>query len=114
MFKYIVIVDGHSAPNRVLTLLLTARLVLRVHSGPSVAGHRLWCDAYLRPMEHYVPVRADLSDFEEKVRWLATHAKEAASIAANGYTMASALASRVGLVGGMRNAIEQAAPTKKL
>ncbi len=37
----------------------------------------------LKPYEHYIPVKEDLSDFSEQITWAETHQEEALKIARN-------------------------------
>jgi hypothetical protein len=43
---------------------------------------------WLRPYEHYIPVRPDLSDLVEKIEWAQNHDGEARAIQARGQEMA--------------------------
>ncbi|OXB70777.1 UNVERIFIED_CONTAM: hypothetical protein H355_014600 [Colinus virginianus] len=43
-----------------------------------------WFYADLKPMVHFVPFKADLSDLIEQLQWAEAHPKEAAVIAENG------------------------------
>ncbi|CAL44690.1 104.6 Tyrosine protein kinase/Liposaccharide-modifying enzyme [Spodoptera frugiperda ascovirus 1a] len=63
-YKYIVHVDGHVAAFRLGAELFTDSLILKVDS-----PWRVWFSHMLKPMVHYVPVAADLSDLLEKIEW---------------------------------------------
>ena len=78
-FKYLIIVDGHSAPNRIGMLLLTGSLILRV-AGTS-AGRHIWLDEYLEPMVHFLPIASDLSDLESQITWAERHPNECKDMA---------------------------------
>jgi hypothetical protein len=43
------------------------------------------------PWEHYVPVRADMADLEEKIDWVRTNYREAEAIARNGQALARSM-----------------------
>jgi hypothetical protein len=45
----------------------------------------------LEPWEHFVPVAADLSDFEERVNWVFDHPGEAEEIGANAAELARSM-----------------------
>ena len=108
-YKYLVCVDGHSAPNRVATLYLTGSLVVRVASdGAATPGRQLWGDDRFLPGEHFIPVAADLSDFGSKLQWMATHPSECEAIAQRGLALATALFSKEGMVAGVRRALQRA------
>lgn len=78
-WKVLIVVDGHSAPNRVGTLLLTGSLIVRVES--RAAGSTVWLDRFLRPMKHYIPVAHDLSDLTSRLKWIGSHPRECEAIA---------------------------------
>jgi hypothetical protein len=48
-----------------------------------VSDWQQWYYNELRPWEHYVPVKNDLSDFEERVEWCLNNDQAAQDIAAN-------------------------------
>jgi hypothetical protein len=66
----------------------SARLKLLLHSGrPVLIQERPWREwfwAGLRPMEHFIPVRRDLSDLVDRVRWAREYPDDAARIGAAG------------------------------
>jgi Glycosyl transferase family 90 len=70
----------------------SARLKLLLHSGrPVLIQERPWREWFwgeLRPMEHFIPVRRDLSDLVERVRWAREHPDAAARIGAAGQAFA--------------------------
>jgi hypothetical protein len=66
-YKYAINVDGHVAAFRLSFLLASDCVVLQV---ASPKDYTLWYTSkMLKPWEHYVPVKADLSDLEEQIRW---------------------------------------------
>jgi len=72
----------------------SARLKLLLHSGrPVLVQERPWHEwfwASLRPMEHFIPVRRDLSDLVDRARWALEHPDEAAAIGRAGQAFARA------------------------
>lgn len=72
----------------------SARCKLLLHSGrPLLLADRPWHEWYwpqLRPMEHFIPVRRDLSDLIERVQWAHEHPDEARAIGAAGQAFARA------------------------
>ncbi|MEL7090220.1 MAG: glycosyl transferase family 90 [Pseudomonadota bacterium] len=54
-------------------------------------GFAQWYYPLLRPFEHYVPIRADLSDLAEQIDWVRAHPAKAAQIAEAGQAAARAL-----------------------
>ncbi|KAI9029336.1 lipopolysaccharide-modifying protein [Hyaloraphidium curvatum] len=76
--KYLLDMDGNSYSQRFELFLFGDSLGIR-------AGvHEAWYEGWIRPWEHYVPLRVDFSDLEEKLRWLAEHDDVARRIARNG------------------------------
>jgi Glycosyl transferase family 90 len=71
---------------------LSGRLKLLLHSGrPVLVQERPWAEWFwpeLRPWEHFVPVRRDLSDLVERTEWTLEHRDEAAQIGAAGQRLA--------------------------
>ena len=63
-YKYIVNIQGHAAAFRMGQLFRTKSVVLDVKS-----EYKLWYSNKLVPYEHYVPVKADMSDLLEKIEW---------------------------------------------
>jgi hypothetical protein len=85
-----------------------SNLLVRMHYGCCVLkigsqrGYRQWYYDRIRPFEHYVPVRSDMSDLLEKIEWVRSHDKEAQEIARNG----QALARTLDFESGRREAVE--------
>ncbi|KAJ3026044.1 UNVERIFIED_CONTAM: capsule-associated protein CAP1 [Siphonaria sp. JEL0065] len=77
-YKYLLVVDGNSWPSRLQSYLQTNSVIL--YNG-------IFTDFYNRqlvPMVHYVPIKADFSDLEEKLNWLVKNDGKAREIAENG------------------------------
>jgi hypothetical protein len=76
----------------------SGRLKLLLHSGrPVLVQDRPWREWFwdaLVPMEHYVPVRRDLSDLVPQARWVQQHPQEAAAIGRAGQKQAQQLLTR--------------------
>ncbi|KAJ7696055.1 glycosyl transferase family 90-domain-containing protein [Mycena rosella] len=77
-FKYLLDVDGNTFSGRFLTLLKSGSLVFK-----STVFEEYFND-WIRPYEHYIPVRPDLSDLVEKVEWAMAHDDEARRIQTTG------------------------------
>ena len=54
-------------------------------------GFRQWYYDQIKPFEHYVPVSADMADFDEKIEWVRSHHAEAKAIAERGQALARTL-----------------------
>ena len=76
-------IDGNVNSWGLLWKLLSGSCILRVES-----PRRQWFHHRLRPWEHLVPVRADLSDLDAKLTWCLSHRKECAAIAQAGQSLA--------------------------
>ncbi|KAI9353909.1 lipopolysaccharide-modifying protein [Obelidium mucronatum] len=76
-FKYLVVVDGNSWPSRLQEYLQTNSVVL--YTGIFID----WYSWMLVPWIHYVPVRLDFSDMDERIEWLVKNDAKARKIAEN-------------------------------
>jgi hypothetical protein len=71
--------------------------LVRMHLGccvlkvESQEGYRQWYYDRIRPWEHFVPVRPDMSDLIEKIEWARSHDSEAKTIARNGQVFARSM-----------------------
>ena len=81
--KYMIHVDGNVAAYRLLKTMLLKSVILKVEG-----EYLLWVDYLLKPWKHYVPVKADLSDLEEMVKWCQDNDSKAKKIAEEGYKFA--------------------------
>ena len=66
-YKYLVYVDGHCAACRYGFMMRLGGVILKV--APRQVADRMWYFPLLKPYHDHVPVNADLSDLEEKIRW---------------------------------------------
>lgn len=84
--KYAVDIDGHSNTwDNLFNRLLMGCCVLKVDSA---FGYRQWYYDRLKPFEHFVPVRADFADLQEKIDWIRDNDAEARQIAEAGQALA--------------------------
>jgi hypothetical protein len=74
--KYLIHIDGNVNAYRLLTTMLTGSLILRVES-----EYTSWLDGILVSGKHYLPIRADLSNLMETIRWCKEHDEECEQIA---------------------------------
>ena len=70
--------------------LLSGSCILRVQS-----SRKQWYYPRLQPWVHLVPVRADLSDLGEELKWCKHHQRECASIAADGEALAQQVVNEI-------------------
>jgi hypothetical protein len=73
-YKYLLDVDGNTFSGRYLGLLRSGSLVFKATAFDEYFTN------WLRPYEHYIPVKIDLSDLVEKVEWAIAHEDEARQI----------------------------------
>ncbi|MEQ1770987.1 MAG: glycosyl transferase family 90 [Devosia sp.] len=87
--KYALDIDGMTnAWSNLLVRLHYGCCVLKVESQ---FGYRQWYYDRLVPFEHYVPVKADMSDLLEQIDWVRSHEPEARQIAEAGQRFARTL-----------------------
>lgn len=103
-FRYQIYVEGNGGAYRLGGMLRSRSVILRVES-----RFRLWFDDELRPWEHFVPVRADLSDLLEKVRWCRDNDPECRAMVETAAAVGERLLSRAYIVGHMRQLLKQGA-----
>ncbi|KAJ7043983.1 glycosyl transferase family 90-domain-containing protein [Mycena alexandri] len=77
-YKYALDVDGNTFSGRFLSLLKSGSLVFK-----STVFEEYFND-WLRPYEHYIPVKPDLSDLAQMVEWAIKHDDEARRIQETG------------------------------
>jgi len=74
-----------------------SNFLARLHLGCCVLkvdsqfGYRQWYYDRIKPWEHYVPVKADMSDLAEKLGWARSNDAEAEQIAQNGQSLARSM-----------------------
>ena len=75
-YKYLIDVDGYSCCySRTYWTLLSNSVVLK-----QLTNHIQWFYKGLKPNVHFVPLRQDLSDLLEKIKWCREHDQEAQKI----------------------------------
>ena len=63
-YKYVIYIEGNSAAYRLSYMLSNDYVVLKVKS-----KFKLWYEELLKEYEHYVPIKEDLSDLSEIIKW---------------------------------------------
>ena len=81
-YKYLINIDGHSFVNRMSYLLRCGSLILMVES-KFVVGNQCWFSHLLVPYEHYVPIKFDLSDLVDQIKWCRSNDDKCKEIAKN-------------------------------
>jgi hypothetical protein len=78
------------------------RLGLELDSGCCVllaqGKYKLWYNDLLKPYVHYVPVKQDLSDIVEKIKWCQSHDGDCEKIAKNAKVFVSTYLSKEGIL----------------
>jgi hypothetical protein len=99
-YKYQVDIDGWANSWSLLDKLIMGSVIFKVQSA---FGYRQWYYHHLVAWQNFIPLAADLSDFDETIDWVLAHPAECAAISAN----AQALADRIQLAPALADA-EQA------
>jgi hypothetical protein len=81
-YKYILIAEGNVAAHRIATDLLMNSVILLIDS-----IYTVWCSHLLIPYVHYVPIKADLSDLEDRLLWCESNYDKVKSIAHEARTL---------------------------
>ncbi|KAJ3349831.1 F-actin-capping protein subunit alpha [Entophlyctis luteolus] len=76
-FKYLLVVDGNTWPSRTPSYLTSNSVILL---STAFTDWYMWM---LEPFVHYVPVKLDLSDLDDKLRWLRDNDDAARQISEN-------------------------------
>ena len=78
-YKYIINVDGHVTAFRLSYELSMGCCILMVES-----NYTIWYKKLLKPYKHYIPIKRDLSDLLEKIRWCRRNDLECKKISKRG------------------------------
>ncbi|KAJ3345712.1 hypothetical protein HDU83_003767 [Entophlyctis luteolus] len=76
-FKYLLIVDGNTWPSRTPRYLASNSVILLATAFTD------WFMWMLQPFVHYIPVKLDFSDLEDRMRWLHENDEKARQISNN-------------------------------
>jgi len=102
-FKYTLIIDGALIASSHQWMFASGCVPLMV----SHPNNDYWFKRYLKPGVHYVSVKYDLSDLDEKLEWLVNHDSAAREIAENSMTFARTILSAEFQQQHLRNEIER-------
>ncbi len=83
-YKYQIVLDGDTCTYPGLQWRLLSNSVLFKPASPLM----MWFEGALIPWKHYIPLKADLSDLEEKIYWAFFHDERAKEIADNATSFA--------------------------
>lgn len=79
-YRHLIDVDGWTNAWSLLDKMIGGAAILKVQSAK---GYRQWFYDRLVPWENYVPLAADLSDFDDIVAWVFAHPRECEELAVN-------------------------------
>lgn len=77
-YKYIINIDGHVTAFRLSLELNMGSVILLAKS-----EWKIWYSDLLQPYKHYVPVKEDLSDLIDQIKWCRNHDEECKQIVYN-------------------------------
>mmetsp|Transcript_37829 Transcript_37829/g.42187 ORF Transcript_37829/g.42187 Transcript_37829/m.42187 type:complete len:686 (+) Transcript_37829:149-2206(+) len=95
-YKYLVYVDGHCAACRYAFMMRLGSVILKVEARQ--VADRMWYFPLLEPYVDHVPVKPDLSDLEEKIRWCRDNDDKCQEIASNCLKLHTKFVARNGLL----------------
>ena len=87
--KFAIDIDGFT--NAWCNFMQRLKLGCCVLKVESAFGFRQWYYDSIRPWEHFVPIKADLSDLAERIDWVRSNPEKAREIAANGQAFSRTL-----------------------
>lgn len=77
-YKYIINIDGHCSAFRLSLEMGMGCVILLVQS-----KYKMWFGDMIKPWIHYVPVKSDLSDLIQQIKWCKRHDQECNKIVQN-------------------------------
>ncbi|KAJ8601550.1 hypothetical protein CTAYLR_005230 [Chrysophaeum taylorii] len=95
-YKYLIYVEGHCAACRYGFMMRLGSVILKVES--RCVADKIWFFPLLRPFVDHIPVRADLSDLADKIRWCRANDAKCQKIARNAKTLWDTYVSKRGLL----------------
>lgn len=101
-YKYILHIPGHVAAYRLSLELGMKSVILKVES-----EYQVWYSAMLKPYVHYVPVKADLSDLLDKIKWCKNNDDKCRTIAENALEFYKSYLTKDGMLDYMQNLLTQ-------
>lgn len=85
-YKYLLYIPGHDGyanSGKYSYFMGLQSVIFKVASPIDSSSHTAWFFKLLKPMFDHIPVKADLSDLEEKLKWAKTHELECMEMAFN-------------------------------
>lgn len=103
--KYILNLDGHVAAFRLGHEFSLGSVILIPKS-----KYYLWFTYLLKPFEHYVPVKEDLSDLIDQIKWCIANDDKCKKIAENGLTFFNTYLNKDGIFDYIQHLLYQITP----
>jgi hypothetical protein len=92
-YKYVINIDGHVSAFRLSLELEFKSCILIVDS-----DYSLWYKKFLKPFVHYIPIKKDLSDLYEKIKWCKNNDNKCEEIANNAYIFSQKYLTKEGIL----------------
>lgn len=92
-YKYVINIDGHVTAFRISMEMSFGSVILLTKS-----KYRIWFMDILQPYVHYVPVKEDLSDLIDQIRWCRNNDLKCKEIANNALEFYNVYLSKVGIL----------------
>jgi len=108
-YKYILNIDGYVSAFRLSSELSMGSVVLIVKS-----EYKLWFSANLKEYVHYVPVKEDLSDIIEIIKWCKDNDEKCKKIAANAMDFFKKYLSKDGILNYLQEKLINISLNKKI
>lgn len=99
-YKYIINVDGHVSAFRLSLEMSMGSCIIIVES---LYGWKMWFSHLLVPYVHYIPVKSDLTDLVEKIKWCRENDSECKKIASNAKQFSDKYLTKKGIINHMAN-----------
>lgn len=97
-YKYLINVEGNSAAYRLGFMLGLESVILNVES-----KYKLWLDQFMIPNEHYIPIKKDLSDLAEQIKWCKMNDDKCKRIAENAKSLYNKIMNKDFILDYMKN-----------
>jgi hypothetical protein len=101
-YKYLINVDGHVSAFRLSLELSMGCCVLIVESAER---WKMWFSDMLEPYVHYVPIRSDLSDLVEQVKWCQKNDSKCKAMAKNALGFYSKYLTKKGILDNLQTTL---------
>jgi hypothetical protein len=102
-YKYILHIDGNVAAYRLAKSMLLGSTILLQESGST-----LWFQHLMKPWVHYVPVKDELNDLIDQIKWCNRHEKECEAMASAARDLALHVLTKETMVHEFGSALENA------